>query len=364
MARRRRYVFSTVLFCSSFFCFAYFQLRIIERATYNKQNMDKTAQDLAPKVKTYPPYNTSGIHQVTDIVAVSTRARITSGATVNCSSPNYKIEGSFQEDPQLVDYIRHHMLRPPSPHGYNLENPGKIHFSQEDQSEYADKTYFRGMKDGFFIEAGAVDGEYLSNTLYFERELGWRGLLIEPFPNSYSSLLKKNRKAYSINAALSSTTAASEVSLLINGGIGELSQMMQRESTPTAEAAKGKSKEDAKSNGNSRLFYSIMSYLVPESVVHVETIKVKAVPLYSILLALNVTVVDFLSLDIESFEVKVLQTLPWDKVKFRLMCIEVNHIPEGLEYLKKFLTAKGYKFLGVKQVDAWFGWPKLLNDLR
>jgi FkbM family methyltransferase len=35
---------------------------------------------------------------------------------------------------------------------------------------------------GFFVEAGANDGYFESNTYELERELGWRGLLVEPAP--------------------------------------------------------------------------------------------------------------------------------------------------------------------------------------
>ena len=41
-------------------------------------------------------------------------------------------------------------------------------------------------------------------------------------------------------------------------------------------------------------------------------------PLYSFLLALGRTTVDYLSLDVESSEYKVLQTLPWDKVDIKV----------------------------------------------
>ena len=64
-----------------------------------------------------------------------------------------------------------------------------------------------------FLEAGAVDGEFLSNTLFLERELEWTGILIEPNPGSYNALLRKNRKAYALNAALSTTTHAGIVTL-------------------------------------------------------------------------------------------------------------------------------------------------------
>ena len=46
---------------------------------------------------------------------------------------------------------------------------------------------------GFFVEAGALDGEYLSNTLALEKR-GWTGMLVEPDSNNYQLLLKKHRK--------------------------------------------------------------------------------------------------------------------------------------------------------------------------
>ena len=48
-------------------------------------------------------------------------------------------------------------------------------------------------KDRFFVEAGAHDGESLSNSLFFEVKLGWNGLLVEPNPFSFQALLTKNR---------------------------------------------------------------------------------------------------------------------------------------------------------------------------
>ncbi len=53
-----------------------------------------------------------------------------------------------------------------------------------------------GKKNGFFIEAGALDGEYLSNTLELEAKYGWEGLLVEPDPSNLARLYSKNRKAW------------------------------------------------------------------------------------------------------------------------------------------------------------------------
>ena len=50
--------------------------------------------------------------------------------------------------------------------------------SQFGQSEVLLK--YLNYENGFFIEAGANDGVVQSNTFYFEKELNWTGLLIEP----------------------------------------------------------------------------------------------------------------------------------------------------------------------------------------
>ena len=58
-------------------------------------------------------------------------------------------------------------------------------------------------KRGIFVEAGAFDGELISNTLFFELRMGWTGVLIEPNPIAFERLLSKRRKAWSANVCLS-----------------------------------------------------------------------------------------------------------------------------------------------------------------
>ena len=55
----------------------------------------------------------------------------------------------------------------------------------------------------FFIEAGALDGEIISNTLYFELKYDWTGLLVEPNPVYLPSLVGKKRNAWILPHCLS-----------------------------------------------------------------------------------------------------------------------------------------------------------------
>jgi len=48
---------------------------------------------------------------------------------------------------------------------------------------------FRG---GFYVEVGGNDGITQSNTAYYERYLGWKGLLVEPIP-TLAEQCRRNR---------------------------------------------------------------------------------------------------------------------------------------------------------------------------
>lgn len=52
--------------------------------------------------------------------------------------------------------------------------------------------------------------------------------------------------------------------------------------------------------------------------------KVQCFPLYSILLAIGRTEIDYFSLDVEGSEYKILETVPWNKVD-----IQVRLTPNG-----------------------------------
>ena len=44
------------------------------------------------------------------------------------------------------------------------------------------EAFFAGASSGYFVEVGANDPEYLSQTWHLERR-GWTGVLVEPQPD-------------------------------------------------------------------------------------------------------------------------------------------------------------------------------------
>lgn len=103
----------------------------------------------------------------------------------------YMIEERDVEDPELISFVRD-LITFTGHEDLNLriKNKRNNDYSQEGQSIYIDNV-LKQMRGGFFIEAGGYDGEDFSNTLYFELERNWTGLLIEPIPSNYKSLISK-----------------------------------------------------------------------------------------------------------------------------------------------------------------------------
>ena len=78
-------------------------------------------------------------------------------------------------------------------------------------------------------------------------------------------------------------------------------------------------------------------------------------PLYSLVLAAGNPTVDYLSLDIEGAELKVLQTIPFSKVDIRVMSIEVLHVER--REVKKLMAKNGYRVLRDLKNDIIFFKP-------
>ncbi|CAG0921996.1 unnamed protein product, partial [Notodromas monacha] len=128
-----------------------------------------------------------------------------------------------QDDPVLVEYIRQRVLLPPSKMDYNLQRPEirdpseeeattKFMMSLLDSNLHSHHEKVRRGRNGeskndtgqrVFFEAGALDGEIASRTLFLERFKGWTGLTVEMTLPNIKRYLAKHRKAWFAPVCLS-----------------------------------------------------------------------------------------------------------------------------------------------------------------
>ncbi|XP_047741600.1 uncharacterized protein LOC125179559 [Hyalella azteca] len=119
---------------------------------------------------------------------------------------NEDFVGLDADDPRLIDYIRQHVIVPPSTEPYNLYY-GINHDPSDGQSKVVDELLNR-KRNGFYIESGGYTGEVVSNTLFFEINRNWTGILIEPNPRNFAKLLSRKRKVHSAKACIGETKSA------------------------------------------------------------------------------------------------------------------------------------------------------------
>ncbi|XP_043525151.1 protein Star-like [Frieseomelitta varia] len=73
-----------------------------------------------------------------------------------------------------------------------------------------------------------------------------------------------------------------------------------------------------------------------------EHILVQCFPFIDFMAALNVTTVNYFSLDIEGYELEVLKTIPFDMINIETISVEFSHIKDGEMALINFMRSKGY----------------------
>jgi len=233
-----------------------------------------------------------------------------------------------QEDEFLIGQLRDNHLHLPSKEKYNFTSNSVLTSGQFGQPVYIDMVIFKGqVKNGFYIEAGADDFETDSNTLLFEIDHGWQGLLVEPNPTIYPKGLLKQRKAWASTSCLGTQKRP------------HTTQFTQK----TVEGG--------------------MAGLLPEK--NHESYDMQCFPLYSLLMASGNRTVNYLSLDIEGAEFQVLQTIPWDKVDIEVISLETNHagevFPGSQEEVREYLTSQGYVLVNTVEIDDIFVRGDLLD---
>lgn len=184
---------------------------------------------------------------------------------------------------------------------------------------------------GVFLDIGAYDGVAWSNTLFFERELGWSGLCVEASPTRFAALAR-NRPGRNLNIALADREGTAEFLDIIDGPamMGGLSETF----TP-----------------GQRAFV--------ETLIHDKRlITVPVRRLDNVLAEHGITHVDYCSIDTEGAERKIVESIDFTRVTIDVFSLEsAQEDPE----LRTFMAGLGYdfvcRFFGGDEIYARRGVP-------
>jgi len=193
-------------------------------------------------------------------------------------------------------------------------------YSQCKQDEYLEKKFFKGYKNGFYVDVGAHDGVDGNNTLYFEKNNNWRGINIEPIKKVFDSLVNNRPNDTNINCAICNNNG--ETDFYLNEGYTE-------------------KLSGIKDNYDERHFKRLIS----ENIINFGTmqiIKVITKKLETIFDENNISHINYLSIDVEGAEFEVIKSINFDKVFIDIIGFENNFMDASIPIIK-YLENKGFK---------------------
>lgn len=202
--------------------------------------------------------------------------------------------------------------------------------SQFGQDRFILEQVFPNKTDGTFIEIGANDGLYISNTLTME-QIGWQGLCIEANPVHLPEL-RKNRKQ-AIGCCVTNLPVNQVDFLQITGYAEPLSGILQFYNPQHLARI---DREIAQYGGSKQI------------------IKVPAKTLTDICLQQGLTHVNYLSLDVEGSEWDIIQSIDFDQINIDVISFEVNYRDESAHNSYLHLLSKGYQYIGCTQIDHFY----------
>ena len=199
------------------------------------------------------------------------------------------------------------------------------YYSQHNQDQFLNEHIFNNKKEGVFLDIGAYDGIEGSNSYFFEKELGWKGICFEPIPKLYQRL-KENRKCISINAAAWKEDTE-KTFRLIEGYSEMLSGIVDCYDQKHINRIEQESREQNQK---------------------ITDVPVKCLDINKILEQYGMYHIDFLSIDVEGSEFEILKHLNTDVFEIDYIVCENNYNDTSIVEMMK---DKGYKRITRLNID-------------
>jgi FkbM family methyltransferase len=199
-------------------------------------------------------------------------------------------------------------------------------FPQVDKFIYERYFFQNGIK-GFFIECGACGGEMESSCKFFEETLGWDGLNIEASKVNFDVLKENRPKSRNLMLGLSD-----------HDGVLTFRHAVHPKYLEFGNGSFEHTPEHMKSLQNDGCTF--------------EEFEVEVITWRSLISRENIKFVDLFVLDVEGYELKVLDGMFGCPVLPDIICIEVGHL--CFQDIREKLCNLGYSYDISSHVNAFF----------
>jgi len=189
---------------------------------------------------------------------------------------------------------------------------------------------FKGPSHHHFVEIGADNGLYLSNSFFFEKIAGWKGLCVEPRPDSYKELVVNRPDCINVNAVISNTPGPMK---FYSFGQGTWHRQMSG-----LEGANSVTKSKAAAQAYAE-----------QANTKFEVFDLPSLRFADLFKEHGFARIEVAFIDVEGAELQVLQTIDFDTVKIHFMVLEQAG-PEIQELLNK------NGFARMRQPNSWDTW--------
>lgn len=200
---------------------------------------------------------------------------------------------------------------------YEYPRPIDKYYSQKGQDKFLNENIFKNKKNGVFVEVGAHDGISFSNSYFFEKNLEWTGICIEPNPKIFNTL-KANRSCICEQLCISNSDEIKEF-LLCDGYILEMYSGLLENYDPRH--LNRIDEEISVFGGNKKI------------------ISVNCCILQDLLDKHNIKHIDFLSIDTEGGETFIIKSIDFEKISIDIIIVENNFNESDI---KNYLETKNY----------------------
>ena len=203
------------------------------------------------------------------------------------------------------------------------------YYSQIGQDKYFIENINNGKRGGVFLDIGAHDGIFNSNTYALEKYFNWEGYCIEANPEMYKQL-EKNRVCHCIQGAAWSDNTKLDF---------EIPKDYSRGKIYGSELGRIKSLSKNK-NYFSNWFQNNITF-------EVEAFKIRdKIP--------HISHIDYMSLDVEGAELEVLKGLGLENLHISFMSIEHGNRANEAQIIANFIKEYGYSIHRINKFDIEF----------